>query len=151
MIVLSKNGDILSREGRQEIMQLGSGAFKHWEDSCIDIDTSIVSTLTDNSPEAFKNATEILLKLINNILRDEQNLKFRRIRLSNPKIESMLLTANGAFETLFSIGFEEDTDALFLPFSVSMGILQAFKSAIEKLQPPSAPQQTPKAEQNSKP
>ena len=118
MIVLSKNGDILSREGRQEIMQLGSGAFKHWEDSCIDIDTSIVSTLTDNSPEVFKNATEILLKLINNILRDEQNLKFRRIRLSNPKIESMLLTANGAFETLFSIGFEEDTDALFLPFSV---------------------------------
>ena len=147
VIVINKNGDILSREGRQEIMHYGSVAFKQWEDSCIDIDTSIASQLSDNSPQVFKDATEILLKLIANILRDPQNLKFRRIRLSNAKIETMLLNANGAFETLFSIGFEEDTDALFLPFSASMTVLQAFKSAIEKLQPPSTPNPTPQAAQ----
>ena len=76
---------------------------------------SIVKKLTDNDPKTFQDAKEILLKLINNILRDPQNVKFRRIRLSNPKVESMLLNANGAFDILFSIGFEEDTDALILP------------------------------------
>ena len=50
---------------------------------------------------------------------------------------SNFLVANGAFEALFSMGFEEDTDALFLPFSASMEVVKAFKSAIEKLTPPS--------------
>ena len=63
-------------------------------------------------------------------------MKYRRIRLSNPKIESMLLVANGAFEALFSMGFEEDTDALFLPFSASLETIKAFKLAIEALTPP---------------
>ena len=49
---------------------------------------------------------------------------------------SNLLVANGAFEALFSMGFEEDTDALFLPFSASIEVVKAFKSAIEKLTPP---------------
>ena len=136
VIVIKQNGEIITREGRQEIMQNGSFAFTKWEESCIEIDTSIVNQLSDNSPQVFKDATEILLKLISNIIRDPQNLKYRRIRLSNPKIETMLLNANGAFETLFSIGFEEDTDALFLPFSASMTILQSFKNAIENLDVP---------------
>ena len=109
------NGECISQDGRQDIMQNGALAFSSWEQSCIEIDTSIVKKLTDNDPKTFQDAKEILLKLINNILRDPQNVKFRRIRLSNPKVESMLLNANGAFDILFSIGFEEDTDALILP------------------------------------
>ena len=48
-----------------------------------------------------------------------------------------ILVANGAFESLFSMGFEEDTDALFLPMSASIEVVQAFKTAIERLTPPS--------------
>ena len=54
-----------------------------------------------------KDACEILVKLLSNVIRDPNNMKYRSIRLSNPKIESKLLAANGAFETLFSVGFEE--------------------------------------------
>ena len=53
------------------------------------------------------DACEILVKLLANVIRDPQNMKYRSIRLSNPKIESKLLAANGAFEVLFSVGFEE--------------------------------------------
>ena len=53
------------------------------------------------------DACGILVKLLNNVIRDPNNMKFRSIRLANPKIESMLLAANGAFEVLFSVGFEE--------------------------------------------
>ena len=72
-------------------MQNGSSAFSTWEQSCVEIDTSVVSALTDNSNEVFKNAVDVLLKLMNNILKDPYSIKYRRIRLSNPKIESMLL------------------------------------------------------------
>jgi hypothetical protein len=107
IVVKAGTGEIISRDGRQEIMSQGSLAFTQWEESCIEIDTSMVSALADNPPQLLKDASEILLKLISNILRDPQSLKFRRIRLSNPKIEKMLLNANGAFEILFSMGFEE--------------------------------------------
>merc|ERR1719219_2982165 len=53
----------------------------------------------------------------------------------------MLLVANGAFEALFSMGFEEDTDALFLPFSASLETIKAFKLAIEALTPPQPTEQ----------
>ena len=35
------------------------------------------------------------------------------------------------------MGFEEDTDALFLPMSAPIEVVQAFKNAIERLTPPS--------------
>ena len=35
------------------------------------------------------------------------------------------------------MGFEEDTDALFLPMSAPIEVVQAFKTAIERLTPPS--------------
>ena len=135
IVIKASNGEIISREGRQEIMQNGSYAFTQWEQSCVDVDTSVASALSDNSSEIFHSAKDILLKLISNILKDPQSLKFRRIRLNNPKIETLLLNANGAFEVLFSMGFEEDTDALFLPFSASLEVVKAFKTAIEKLSP----------------
>ena len=134
IVINATNGEIISRDGRQEIMQNGAAAFKIWEESIIEIDTSIVSTLKDNEEKAFLDAKEILLKLIGNILRDSQNIKYRRVKLTNPKIESLLLNANGAFEILFSMGFEEDSDALILPLSASLEVLRSFKSAIENLQ-----------------
>lgn len=97
------------------------------------IDTSAVKMLEDNDPHVIKEAGEILLKLIGNVLRDPHNMKYRSVRLSNPKIESKLLVATGAFEILFSVGFEEDTDSLLLPLDASLTKLRAVKTAIEKI------------------
>ena len=66
-----------------------------------------MSLLLDNPPEVTKSAAEILVKLIGNVIRDPSNLKYRSVRLANPIIEANLLVATGAFEILFSVGFEE--------------------------------------------
>lgn len=79
----------------------------HREAFATSVDTSIVESLRENPKEVTLEAVEILLKLLGNVKKDPNNMKFRSIRLSNPKIESKLLVANGAFETLFSVGFEE--------------------------------------------
>ena len=97
------------------------------------IDTSAVKLLEDNEPHVIGEAGEILLKLIGNVLRDPHNIKYRSIRLSNPKIEKKLLAATGAFEILFAVGFEEDTDSLLLPLDSSPTKLRAFKAALEKV------------------
>ena len=152
LIIVDINGEIISREGRQEIMSLRSQAFKNWEGMFTDLDTSIVQTLLDNPEEVRNGAIEILVKLLSNVIREPNNIKFRSIRLGNPKIESKLLVANGAFEILFSVGFEEGTDSLILPMSASMPLLTAFKSAIENLNKPKpsgasvlSPMQSPNA------
>ena len=139
LIAVDINGEILSREGRQEMMSMRSQAFKNWEGMFTDLDTSIVQTLLDNPKEVRDGAIEILVKLLSNVIREPNNIKFRSIRLGNPKIESKLLVANGAFEILFSVGFEEGTDSLILPMSASLPLITAFKSAIENLNHPKTP------------
>lgn len=53
------------------------------------------------------NATfEILLKLLRNIINDPRNEKFRRIRMSNPKIQETVGMAVGGVELLEAIGFK---------------------------------------------
>ncbi len=152
-MVNAADGSVITSDGRSDVSSSGAAAFDRWEAlAAPPIDVSIVDMLHDNSAEAKKEAAEILLKLVDNVIREPQNLKFRSVRLSNPKIESKLLTAAGAFEILFSMGFEEvcslahyksmfvkccrvlqGDDNLILPLSVPIPTLQAFKSAIENV------------------
>ena len=137
LVIVDVNGEVLSREGRQEIMSMRSQAFKNWESMFVDLDTSVVDTLRDNPADIRKKAAEILVKLLSNVIREPNNIKYRSIRLANPMIESNLLVANGAFEILFSVGFEEGSDTLILPMSASIPLVSAFKSAVEKILNPS--------------
>ena len=41
VVVKVSNGECISQDGRQDIMQNGALAFSSWEQSCIEIDTSI--------------------------------------------------------------------------------------------------------------
>ena len=107
LVVVDRSGEVLTKEARQDILNLGGAAFFNWERQFTEADTSTVDLLKDNPAEVTKEAAEILIKLLNNVLRDPNNIKYRSIRLSNPKIESKLLIATGAFEILFSVGFEE--------------------------------------------
>ncbi len=43
-------------------------------------DLSVVSSLKENSTEVARDACDILLKLLGNVLRDPQNFKYRTIR-----------------------------------------------------------------------
>lgn len=110
IVINASDGSIISREGRQDVMTRGAAAFTLWESMAVSTepeDMSVVQMLKENDPEVMKEAGEILLKLLGNVQRNPDNIKYRSVKLSNPKIESKLLVANGAFEILFSAGFEE--------------------------------------------
>ena len=133
------NGEVLTKTlgGADDIKEKGPQAFIHWEESSIDIDTSIVNKLNENTIEVFQEAKDILGRLLNNIIREPENIKYRKVRMNNPKIESLLLNANGAFDVLFSVGFEENDENLILPLAAPMNVIKAFESAISKLSGPS--------------
>ena len=116
IVINASDGSIISREGRQDVMTRGAAAFTLWESMGVSAqpeDVSVVQMLRENDPEVMKEAAEILLKLLGNVQRNPDNIKYRSVKLSNPKIESKLLVANGAFEILFSAGFEEVIKTLF--------------------------------------
>ena len=52
----------------------------------------------------------MFLRLLGNIISDPTNPKYRQVKLTNKTIEEKLLPASGAFEILFSVGFEEAED-----------------------------------------
>ena len=111
VVVDAADGTVITKEGRSDIMSKGGRAFQQWESQALggpeDVDVSVVDMLADNPDQVKREAGEILVRLLRNVMREPSNLKFRSVKLSNPKIESKLLTANGAFEILFSVGFEE--------------------------------------------
>ena len=132
--VVGVDGSEISKEGREEVMSLGAGAFAQWEKlapACIDVST--VKLLNDNPEGVKKEALDILVKLLSNVVRDPHNIKYRQIKLSNKKIEENLLAATGAFEVLFSVGFEEDDDKLILPLNVSITNIEKFLDAVKEL------------------
>ncbi|XP_058078719.1 plant UBX domain-containing protein 2 [Magnolia sinica] len=57
------------------------------------------------SGEPSDGSVDIVLKLLRNIIREPGNDKFRRIRMSNPKIKEALGAATGGIELLECIGF----------------------------------------------
>ena len=132
--VVGLDGSVISEDGRQEVSALGKNAFGQWEQLApAAIDTSTVLLLNDNGDDVKKDACDILIKLFGNIVKDPQNIKYRQIKLANPKIEQKLLVASGAFEVLFSVGFEEADDKVILPLSASVAKVDKYKTAIEKL------------------
>lgn len=132
--VVGIDGSEISKEGREEVMSLGAASFAQWEKlapACIDVST--VKLLDDNPETVKKEAVEILVKLLSNVVRDPNNIKYRQVKLSNKKIEENLLSAAGAFEVLFSVGFEEDEDKLILPLNVSITKVEKFLDAVKAL------------------
>uniref|UniRef100_A0A1D1XPS9 UBX domain-containing protein 6 n=1 Tax=Anthurium amnicola TaxID=1678845 RepID=A0A1D1XPS9_9ARAE len=63
------------------------------------------------SSEPPGESVEVVLRLMRNVVREPENDKFRKIRMSNPKIKQAVCTVGGAVELLESVGFrleEED-------------------------------------------
>ena len=72
-----------------------------------------VDLLFDNDKNVVLEASEILLTFANNVLNSPDTDKYRRIRVGNPVVTTKLLTASGAVECLFDMGFEEVNEISF--------------------------------------
>lgn len=73
---------------------------------------SCILALEENTEDVYLETTSLLLKLVDNVLRNPSNPKYRSIRLGNPTIANKLLPAVGAMECLFEMGFQEVSSAL---------------------------------------
>lgn len=60
-----------------------------------------------SNADIFVESISILLRILDNIIREPQNDKYRNIRLENKVIKKKLLSLNGVYQLLFKIGFVE--------------------------------------------
>lgn len=70
---------------------------------------------------------EVIAKLLRNVVVQPSEEKFRRIRLSNAKIHSLVREERGALETLLAMGWivdpeDKDEDMLILPKGVQFSM-----------------------------
>jgi len=132
--VVGIDGSDICLEGKEEVTAVGSAAFAQWEKLApAPADLSSVELLRDNEESVRKEAAGILSKLLGNVVRDPHNIKYRGVKLTNKTISEKLLPAHGAFEVLFSAGFEEDGEQLLLPLAADLMKVQKFHEAIQKL------------------
>ncbi|XP_067001286.2 peptide-N(4)-(N-acetyl-beta-glucosaminyl)asparagine amidase isoform X3 [Anabrus simplex] len=89
-----------------------------------------IGTLEENPAEVFLDSTSILLKLMDNVIRNPSNPRYRSIRIANPTVSKKLMSAIGAMECLFEIGFEEDEDRLTLPESIPLDYLMQVREEL---------------------
>lgn len=69
--------------------------------------SELLKSLEENEHQVYLEVTDILLRIIDNVLQSPKNPKFRRLRLGNDIVSNKLIPAIGAMECLFKIGFEE--------------------------------------------
>ncbi|TQD73299.1 hypothetical protein C1H46_041172 [Malus baccata] len=63
-----------------------------------------IGTFSSGNPAA--GSVEVVLRLLRNIVKEPENVKFRRIRMSNPKIREAIGEVVGGIELLEFVGFE---------------------------------------------
>ncbi|XP_017074871.1 peptide-N(4)-(N-acetyl-beta-glucosaminyl)asparagine amidase isoform X2 [Drosophila eugracilis] len=82
--------------------------------------------------EAYLEAVRILLVLLDNVLAQPDNLKYRTIRLENKAIKEKLLTLPGCIRLLNAIGFVRAScsEAYTLPPEVSLQKVQKYRDAL---------------------
>jgi peptide-N4-(N-acetyl-beta-glucosaminyl)asparagine amidase len=68
---------------------------------------SCVLALEENPKGLYLETTAVLLKLVDNVIKNPSNPKYRCIRLANSTVASKILPAVGAMECLFEMGFQE--------------------------------------------
>jgi len=57
------------------------------------------------------SACQVLIRLLSNIIQNPEDAKYRRIRLTNPKIKTAVVDVDGALELLLACGFQIVTEA----------------------------------------
>lgn len=84
-------------------------------------------------------SVEIVLKLLKNIVKEPENVKFRKIRLGNPKIKEAIADVAGGLDLLECVGFElkeENGEMWAVMEDASSEKVEAIKQAVYFLEPP---------------
>lgn len=66
-----------------------------------------VDLLNENETKVYTEVCNVLSRLCRNVIKNPSELKYRKVRLSNPIVAEKILPAVGAMECLFEIGFVE--------------------------------------------
>lgn len=74
--------------------------------ACINLD-AIKKLEETTNVDFYIDGAKILLNLLENVIREPDNPKYRTIRLENKVIKEKLLVLNGAREVLTQIGFHQ--------------------------------------------
>ncbi|KAL5553227.1 hypothetical protein UlMin_040628 [Ulmus minor] len=96
-----------------------------------------VGTFLSGKPAA--GSVEVVLRLLRNVVKEPENAKFRKIRMSNPKIREAIGDVPGGIELLEFVGFElreEDGDmwaAMEVPSEEKICVI---KEALGLIEPP---------------
>lgn len=110
-----------------------------------------VGTYVSGKPS--DGSVEIVLKLLKNIVKEPENVKFRRIRLGNPKIKEAIADVAGGLDLLECVGFElkEESDEMWAVMEVaSSEKVKLIKQAVYLLEPPKVENVTPTTAQEVK-
>lgn len=96
---------------------------------------SIISNLLvafeQNSRESYLEAVRILLILLDNVIREPNNPKFRAIRLENPTIHKKLLSLAGVTDLLREIGFIRTQSEYVLPENIVLENIKQYRDVIQ--------------------
>ncbi|XP_061990021.1 plant UBX domain-containing protein 2 [Rosa rugosa] len=96
-----------------------------------------IGTFASGNPGS--GSVEVVLRLLRNIVREPENVKFRKVRMSNPKIREAIGEVVGGIELLEFVGFElkeeegEMWAVMEVPSAEQIGVM---KKGIELLEPP---------------
>lgn len=90
--------------GDDSVVDLGpKDGVENGDESMSELGTCVGKYLSGNPSEG---CVEIVLRLLRNIVKEPENSKFRRIRMSNPKIREAIGEVPGGMELLECVGFE---------------------------------------------
>ncbi|XP_004297448.1 PREDICTED: UBX domain-containing protein 6 [Fragaria vesca subsp. vesca] len=135
-------------------------SFRSEDEVSVHVDTCVNSSDENNSAEGVSGSVEsqleacvgafasgsgnveVVVRLLRNIVREPENVKFRKVRMSNPKIREAIGEVVGGVELLECVGFElrEEEGEMWavmeeVPNAERIGVM---KKGIELLEPPKA-------------
>lgn len=90
-------------------------------------DKNLVFLAKNNSLSVYEKCISIMRKLLDNIIQDPSNSKFRSFRIENKTIKDNLLAAKGVEDVLYCIGFQKSEAEFFLPEKADINILLQWK------------------------
>ncbi|KAL1394616.1 hypothetical protein pipiens_011831 [Culex pipiens pipiens] len=90
----------------------------------------VIALERSNGRDSFLTGAETLLRLLDNIIRDPQNGKFRTVRLENKTIKEKLLACSGMKQLMLEIGYVEVNGTLSLPSNVVIAKLRKYRDFI---------------------
>ncbi|XP_028393303.1 protein disulfide isomerase-like 2-1 [Dendronephthya gigantea] len=86
--------------------------------------------LLENSPDMFDSASQLLLRIANNIVQEPNEPKYRTLKLSTNTFQNKLLPVKGAVECLFAMGFVDNDDQVVLEAGKSLEDLKMIRDTI---------------------